>query len=131
MDTDAVWNRAAMSNGGPTPAVGDQALASVLGLHSLAMSGGLGSALEMRAPQEILAAIAGYRHFGLDGAGDVWQWLSDETGAHDPDQEPEFFYVLESEADNRYAAVVPTDDTILQAFQRHIEANPDQYAPMV
>jgi len=131
MDADAVWNRAAMSNGGPTPAAGDQALARVLGLHSLAMSGGLLSALEMRAPEAVLAAIAGYRHFGLDGAADVWRWLSDETGTHDSDQEPEFFDVLESEADNRYAAVIPTDDTIAQAFQRHLEANPDQYAPLI
>ena len=32
-----VWNRAAMANGGPAPREGDAALASVLGVHSMAM----------------------------------------------------------------------------------------------
>lgn len=38
---DEIWNRAAMNGGGPDPSQGDAALVSVLGVHNMAMSGGL------------------------------------------------------------------------------------------
>lgn len=119
-----------MYDGGAAPGVSDQALTDLLGLHNLAMSGGLLSALDLRTPEGVLTAVAGYRHFGLHDAADVWQWLIGEVDTHDPDREPEFFEVLESEADRRYAAVIPTDDTIVQAFQQHFKAHPEQYAPL-
>jgi hypothetical protein len=43
---DVIWNRAALDAGGPCPRHGDAALSAVLGLHGLAMSGGLLDAVE-------------------------------------------------------------------------------------
>src|SRR5262245_60540376 len=68
---DEVWNRAAMSSGGPAPRQGDASLASVLGVHNLAMSGGLLNAVEEATPAQLDAAEAGYRWLQLDAAADV------------------------------------------------------------
>ena len=61
-----VWNRAAVSNGGPTPRPGDAALAHALRLHGLVMSGGLDHALDVLTPEDFASAADGFRYLRLD-----------------------------------------------------------------
>ena len=61
-----VWNRAALEDGGPTPAEGDLALAALLRAHGVVMNGGVDHALEVLSAAELRAALAGYRYFGFE-----------------------------------------------------------------
>jgi hypothetical protein len=122
-----VWNRAAMSSGGPAPRQGDASLASVLGVHSLAMSGGLLNAVEQATPDQLDAAEAGYRWLQLDAAADVIGMVRREieTGALDDDDRAD---ALEGHADDEYGQVVPTDQTLVDAFQARWIEVPDAFA---
>lgn len=68
---DKIWNRAATSNGGTAPRMGDAALSSVLDLHNLAMSGGLVDAVERLTAEQLEAAQAGNRWLRLEPAAEV------------------------------------------------------------
>ncbi len=123
---DEIWNRAAMSSGGARQ--GDASLASVLGVHSKAMSGGLLKAVEQAAPDQLDAAEAGYRWLQLDAAADVVAMVRREieTGALDDDRAD----TLAGHADDEYGQVVPTDQTLVGAFQSRLIEDPDAFAPV-
>ena len=117
MDTaDEVWNRAAMAGGGPQPHPGDAALASVLMVHNMAMSGGLLDAVERSTPADLEASEAGFRWLRLEAAGDVLAMVRREieAGALDDDNRAE---ALEGHADDEYGLVVPTDQSLVDAFR--------------
>src|SRR5260370_28944495 len=97
---DAIWNRAALENGGPHPRAGDAALSAVLRLHSLAMSGGLLDAVERLTDAQLDAAESGYGWLGLPAAAQVVAYIRSEirAGALDDDDRAES---LEHEADQR------------------------------
>ena len=76
---DKIWNRACLESGGPSPAAGDQALASLLLAHGLAMNGGVVHALECLSQAELAAAVAGFDYFDLAEASRVFQQCPDET----------------------------------------------------
>lgn len=126
---DEVWNRAAMSHGGPSPRQGDASLASVLGVHNMAMSGGLLNAVEQADPDQLDAAEAGYRWLELDAAADVVSMVRREieTGALDDDDRAD---ALEGQADDEYGQVVPTDQTLADAFHARWIEDPDAFAPV-
>jgi hypothetical protein len=116
-----------MNAGGPSPRHGDEALASLLRVHGLAMSGGLLDAVERLSPADLDAAEAGYRFFDLPGAAAVIEKVRSELGRTDvSDEELE---ALEGEADQRYADVVATDQVILDRFEARLAAAPDEFAP--
>ncbi len=127
MTSNDVWNRAAMKAGGAELGPGDVALADVLRVHSLAMNGGLLQALEMCSAEEVEAAVKGYEYLGMDDAAAAVLWLAGGLAgvvADDYDK----LGVLEVGADERYAAAVPTDATIVEAFEAHFAVNPGEYA---
>src|SRR5690349_18634556 len=104
---DEVWNRAAMTSGGPHPGEGDAALASVLAVHNMAMSGGLLNAVEQAASDQVEAAEAGFRWLRLDAAAAVVAMVRREidAGALDDDDRMD---KLEGRADDEYGRVIPS-----------------------
>lgn len=124
---DDVWNRAAMERGGPEPREGDIAVSALLVVHSQAMSGGLLSAVEEAEPDELDAAEAGYRWLGLDAAAEVVAMVREEVeaGALDDDDRAD---QLEVEADEAYDRVVPTDQTLVDAFETRFAEAPEAFA---
>ena len=125
--SDAIWNRAAIESGGPSPRSGDEALASLLRAHSLAMSGGLLDAVERMSPDELDAAQNGYRAFDLPEVAAVIAHVRTELGRDDlSDAELD---ALAGEADARYADVVATDAIIVDRFERRLTLAPDDFAP--
>jgi uncharacterized protein YpuA (DUF1002 family) len=124
---DAIWNRAAMENGGVSPEPGDAALAAVLRVHGLAMNSGMLDATERLTAPELDDAESGYRWLGLDEAAEVVEFVRREIadGALDDDNRAES---LELEADNRYASLVPQDETLATAFKQRFDEEPGGFA---
>lgn len=126
---DAIWNRAALENGGPHPHHGDTALTAVLRLHSLAMGGGLLDAIEQLADPELDAAEHGYSWLGHPDAAQVIAAIRDQiqAGALDDDTRAEH---LEHEADQRYAAIIPADTVLHAAFLQRLAEQPSAFAAL-
>ena len=124
---DEIWNRAAMNRGGPEPRKGDVALSSVLDVHNLVMSGGLLDAVERLTPEQLEAAEAGYGWLRLEPAADVLAMVRREVsgGALDDDDRAE---ALELRADEEYGRMIPTDQTLVDAFRTRLNEDPDDFA---
>lgn len=120
---DVIWNRACMEDGGEAPRVGDRALAALLLAHGLAMNGGVLHAAEMLSDEELAAAVAGYRFFGLEAIAAL---LCEARGLLGQEAELD---EQESMLDQRYAAVIPDDELLVQQFREHWAAHPEDYAP--
>ena len=129
-DYDTVWNRAVMEEGGTSPRAGDRALADLLRFHSVSMNGGVLHGLEVRSDDEVSAAVAGYKYFGLDQAAAAVEWLVAAASANDLDNHHEAAERLEIEGDERYAKAVPTDATLVTAFEHRYRDNPEEFAPV-
>lgn len=127
--SDEVWNRATMAAGGLDPGDGDIAIASVLALHSLAMNGGLLDAVERLSPEQLAAADAGFRWLRLEAAAGVVAMVRQEieAGALDDERRAD---ELETRADDDYALVIPTDQTIVDAFEVRFAEVPTAFAPI-
>jgi hypothetical protein len=125
---DEVWNRAAMAGGGPEPRQGDAALTSVLGVHNMAMSGGLLDAVERSTPDQLDAAEEGFRWLRMEAAADVVAMVRREVqdGALDDDHAE----ALEERADDEYGRVVATDQTLFDAFLARFAEEPQTFAPV-
>lgn len=115
---DHIWNRAAMDAGGPAPREGDSALAALLLLHGMAMNGGLDHAIEVLGSGDYTLALNGFRYFGLDQAAAV---LEQARGATEHQLE---------KLDAEYGAVVPSDSTLVHAFQVKLLSSPEAFAPV-
>ena len=116
---DQIWNRACLESGGASPAVGDQALASLLVAHGLAMNGGVAHALDCLSEEEVSAAIAGFNYFGLSAASNVFQQVPDDSEE------------TEERLNRMYLEAVPSDDTIAHAFRIKLLTSPEAFAPVV
>lgn len=129
LTADEVWNRAAMAGGGRAPRQGDVALASVLSLHSLAMSGSLVNAVEHATHDQLEAAEAGYRWLGLETAAGVIAMVRQqiEAGALEDDDRAQ---ELEERGDEQYAQVIPADQTLVDAFRARWEEERPAFAPV-
>lgn len=129
-EADRVWNRAAMERGGEHPRQGDTALAALLSLHNLAMSGGLLDAIGRHSPEQIDEAVSGFRYFGLDDAAAVVLSIVEQAASVDMDAEPEAAGRLEAEADGRYDSAVPQDSTLVAHFERVFRERRDAFAAL-
>ena len=120
---DLVWNRACIGKV-PFPLDGDKALRALLSFHGLAMNGGILHALEYTQPEELAAAVAGYRYFGLDEVAEfIAEAKSVPEGAGDLDR-------WEGELDRRYGAFIPRDSVLVERFEFAFRYNPSQFAPL-
>jgi hypothetical protein len=128
--SDEVWNRACAEAGGPKAltAAGDRALADMVLAHSLAMNAGVIHSIESLSSEQRIAAIAGYRYFGLDAAADVLEELSRRWRSGGLDDEAA--ENLETEADERYGTVVRDDDVLVVAFEARYDTAPNEFAPL-
>lgn len=130
MDTAGeVWNRAALASGTPDLREGDTAIASVLAVHSMAMSGGLLDTAGRLSPEQLAAAEAGFRWLRLDAAAEVVAMVRHEVEAGPLDDEGRS-EALERCTDAEYAFVIPTDQTIVDAFQVRFAQVPTAFAPI-
>jgi hypothetical protein len=113
---DKIWNRAAMESGGSKAREGDRALSDLLLAHGMVMNGGLGHALEALSENELAAAARGYRFFGLDIVASLI-----ENSIDAPEDEVD-------QADVRYGALIPSDQTLVDRFEAHYDASPHDFA---
>ncbi len=124
---DTIWNRATLQDGGSCPCAGDVALSAVLRLHNLAMSGGLLDAVERLTEAQLDAAESGYGWLGLPAAAQVVAYVRSEVRAGAPEDD-ERAESLELVADQRYAEIIPVDDTLYGAFRRRLAEEPAAFA---
>jgi hypothetical protein len=117
-----------MEDGGEAPRAGDHALSTLLSFHNLAMSGGVLDAVERGTAEDLTAAEDGFRFFALADAADVIAQVRSALAAGDlSDSDLE---ELELDADSRYAAIVPSDGTLVERFESRLRAEPDLFAPV-
>jgi hypothetical protein len=119
---DLIWNRAC-TGGGPDPRAGDRALAALLLAHGLTMNGGVLHAVECLTAAEMSAAQSGYRFFGLDAVADL---LAQARRVFEADDDVES---QEPRLDQQYAALVLSDSSLAERFEKHWRENPSDFAP--
>jgi hypothetical protein len=115
---DQIWNRAAMAAGGPNSREGDSALAALLLFHGMAMNDGIDHAMHVLSSDEYASALKGFRYFGLEQAAAV---LEKAAGATQLQLE---------QLNAEYGAVVPSDSTLVRAFQLKLLSSPQAFAPV-
>jgi hypothetical protein len=120
---DAIWNRA-LAPDGPDELGGDTALRAVLRFHTEAMSAGVRHAVGSFSDEELVDVQDAYRLYGFD---DIARLIGSPV---DDDADPDDHDELEEALDEAYEAVIPLDQTIVQAFEAHLRDNPDMYAPI-
>ena len=121
--TDLIWNRAC-DGGGSNPHAGDHALSALLTAHGLTMNGGVLHAVECLTSAERSAAQSGYRFFGLDAVADL---LAQARRVFEADDDLES---QESLLDRQYAALVPSDSSLAERFEKRWRENPSDFAPV-
>lgn len=129
-NADLVWNRAALEAGGNPPAEGDAALAALLAFHNIAMNGGVLHSAEFHSEDAIASALAGYRYFGLHAAAGAVEWTLTMLRETDLDADDDLADRVEFEADERYAAAIPSDATLSEAFEAFRRKNPTAFSPL-
>jgi hypothetical protein len=120
---DMIWNRACGED--PLRSLsGDRALADLLRAHGLAMNGGVLHAVECLTASELSDAEAGYRFYGCDGVASLLSRARTifETGDDLGSQEQQL--------DRQYAAMIPSDSSLVERFGKRLISNPSEYAPL-
>jgi hypothetical protein len=122
-EADMIWNRACGED--PLRSLsGDRALADLLRAHGLAMNGGVLHAVECLTASELSDAGAGYRYYGLDGVASL---LSHARKIFETDHDLESH---EQELDRQYAAMIPSDSSLVERFEQRLKSNPSEYAAL-
>ena len=124
---DRIWNRAALAAGDEQPGQGegDQALASLLLLHSLALNGGIHHALESLSHVEVEKASSGFRFFGLSEVSEFLESRGDATSLLGKWTEE-----TESLANEQYNLLVRGDGHLVECFERLLSERPECFAPL-
>lgn len=123
-DADEIWNRAC-EGGGDSPRAGDRALAALLLFHGPAMNGGVLHAVECLSPDQLTAALAGYRYFGFESVAAL---IGEDEKAIQLEQDLD---TLEAVFDKQYWAQIPDDGVLVKSFESHLRENPHEYSPLV
>jgi hypothetical protein len=122
-DADMIWNRACGEH--PLRSLpGDRALADLLRIHGLAMNGGVLHAVECLAAEELTDAEAGYRFYGL---AEVASLLSRARKLFETGDNLEFH---EQQLGRQYADLIPSDSSLVECFEKRLQANPSDFAPL-
>ena len=116
-----------MERGGNDPRPGDSALAALLRIHNIEMNGGLLHSVEHHSEHELDEGVSGFRYFGLDSVAHVVECVRSERESTVDDGALDS---LESDADGRYADVVPDDSTLVAAFEERFRSDPSAFAPV-
>ena len=92
------------------------------------MNGGLLDAVESSPARAIDAAVSGYLFLGLHVAATIVEEIYSRLD--EAQQSQEAAEGLESEATQRYGQAIPSDTTIVKAFEARYEEQPDLFAPL-
>jgi hypothetical protein len=122
---DEIWNRAC-DRRCAEPRAGDAALGALLLFHGAAMNGGIDHAIECLTSEQVQAAAVGYRYFGFGRVAEMVFHAPERFRGLDDDAHEAYL----ASAEHVYGSEIPGDSILVDRFQRHHEANPDQYAPM-
>jgi hypothetical protein len=120
-----IWNRAAVDSGGPEARKGDRALAGMLRAHGLVMNGGVWHAVELLPRDELDSAVMGYAFYGMSKVGALLERTRQLT---EREQDEPLDTDGAATLDGEYWSLVPGDETLVDAFERHYRARPDLYA---
>jgi hypothetical protein len=88
------------------------------------MNGGVLHAVELLTAEDLIDAESGYRYYGLGAAASL---LSRARTILETGIDLEFH---ERQLDRQYANIIPDDSALLERFERHLEANGAEYAPL-
>jgi hypothetical protein len=111
-ESDQVWNRACLQDGGVQPSRGDRALADMLVAHGLVMNGGVHHAVNCLSLEELAAAVAGYEYFRLPEVASFLAALPTDPDLGEWTEQSEF------KANERYDKLVPSDEYLSTKFER-------------
>jgi len=126
---DEIWNRAAMDAGGPNPGAGDKALSALLKAHGMACNGGVLHAVEVLDSEKMLAAISGFRYYGLNEAAAILE-EAQAAATRDDIREGRVDDELERRLDNAYGSVIPSDDVLVEHFAEKLRETPADFRPL-
>ena len=122
-EADMIWNRACGED--PLRSLpGDRALADLLRAHGLAMNGGVLHAVECLTAEELTDAEAGYRYVVL---GEVASLLSRARKLFETGEDLERH---QQQLDREYADLIPSDSSLVECFEKRLQANPSDFAPL-
>lgn len=130
-EADKVWNRACGRSDCDNPGAGDSALAALITFHSLAMNSGVLHALETCSEVRVKAAADGYRFFGLAELANVIEAaLAEVQEVQRRGDDLEELEQLEQVLEDRYAARVPDDQILVDAFGRVFKLRRSDFQPI-
>jgi hypothetical protein len=121
-EAEMIWNRAC-GQGRLRSLPGDRALADLLSAHGLVMNGGVLHAVECLTAEELTDAEAGYRFYGF---AEVASLL---TCARKLFETCDDFERHEQQLSRRYAALIPSDSSILGRFEQRLKSSPSDFMP--
>lgn len=120
-EADLIWNRACGDD--PLRTLpGDRALADLLRAHGLVMNGGVLHAIECMTARALSDAEAGYRYYGLQDVASLLFHASAIFKTAGPESH-------ERELDGEYARLIPSDDALVERFERRLKSCPSDFAP--
>jgi hypothetical protein len=122
-DADMIWNRAC-GDDALRSLPGDRALNDLLRAHGRAMNGGVLHAVECLTASELSDAKAGYRFYGLDGVASL---LSRARTIFETDDDLGSY---EQQLDRRYVAMIPSDSSLVERFEKRLNSCPWEFAPI-
>jgi hypothetical protein len=120
---DMIWNRAC-SEDRLRALPGDRALADLLRAHGLTMNGGVLHAVECLSAEELTDAQAGYRYFGL---AEIASLVARARKLFETGDDLERH---ERQLDGHYADLIPSDSSLVECFEKQLQANPSDFAPL-
>ena len=121
--TDMIWNRACGEDS-LRAMPGDRALADLLYAHGLAMNGGILHAVECLTVEELSAALAGYRYYGLDDIASLFSRASEiVTSGRDVAN-------YEALLNKEYLQIIPSDGFLSERFENRLKSSPSDFAPL-
>lgn len=131
VDVDYIWDRAlGFGDGGAVgTGPGDTALAAVLLAHGMVMNGGVLHAVEGLEPDELDAAIGGYRRLGAEATAQLLEEVRAQIddGALNDDARAE---AHEGESNRSYEEAIADDAALQQLVQSDVDRNPGDYDPV-
>jgi len=122
-EADKIWNRACGED--PLRALpGDRALTDLRQAHGLTMNGGVLHAVECLTAENLSAAEAGFRFYGFDRVATL---LSRARVVFEAAEDLESH---ELQLDKEYAAMIPSDSSLVERFEKRLKSNPSDFAPL-
>ena len=119
-----IWNRTGLTDPPLRTRAGDRALTDMLRVHGSVMNSGIVQAVECLNDLEFADTQAGYRYFGFDDVASLLSATRAMLAAGD-DPRPH-----ERRLDHEYVALIRSDQTLFERFEKSWKSNPSEYEPL-